>query len=381
MNAELPVHGGDHDAYDARYGAGDWLDFSANINPDGPPPAVLNALRHAVLDRSTLSAYPTGRERMLRGQLAALHATTPSHIVIANGAAALIEAYVRTYKPRRCLLPTPAFSEYARALTAQDCEILPFVLSAERGFAYDIDALLLQLARCAADFVIITNPHNPSGTRIDRRQMQHIISFCATHHVMLLIDEAFIDYCAEAGVSDALPEEATAFVVRSLTKFYGMPGLRVGYGIASSSAIGGQISACIPSWPITSFAIDAALATPDDPAYARLAVERNATRRSALAQALIALDCTVIPSHANFLMFSAHCDASRLAHELALTHRIMVRDCASYNIPGDTTYLRVAVRTEHENNRLINALACSLGQIRTRSGAVQRERRADGKLI
>lgn len=255
----------------------------------------MNALRASVADAGALLHYPNAYERALQGGLARRVGCEPAQIVIGNGAAALIEAFVRVVAPRRCLVPQPAFSEYGRALGAQGCETIAFPLAARDDFALDVDALTDALRRSRPDACIVTNPHNPSGALVAASAMRRLIATARDARVALLLDEAFVDYVPEVSVTtdmqsagDGRARGDAVFVLRSLTKFYAMPGLRVGYGVASA-AFGRAVASRVPSWSVSSLAAIAAMATLEDEPYERATRTRNASGRERLARDLSAL--------------------------------------------------------------------------------------------
>jgi threonine-phosphate decarboxylase len=358
-DVSIPEHGGDIGALIERYGNDPpWLDFSANINPLGPPASVRTALHQAIEDPTALVEYPTSRERLLRSALAKHHGLSAENIVIANGSAALIEAFIRTIAPRRCLLPQPAFSEYERALEAQPTEVLPFHLDPVRDFVIDPALLLQALQRQRPDVLILTNPHNPSGALMPLNIMREIVAQCRRLNIALLLDEAFIDYAPEASLlsdNDAMYLNDTIFVIRSLTKFYAMPGLRVGYGIATPS-FAAQLTSRIPSWPITSVAIDAAIVALQDHTYPEITRTENIRERTTLSAALTDLGFRVLPSSANFLLIETNSPSSALTALLAERFHIAVRDCSSYKIEQRGFYIRISVKSALDNVRLIDAL-------------------------
>jgi len=354
-----PVHGGDIEQLVARYGnVPPWVDFSANLNPLGPPDAAIAALHACADEPNALLEYPTRRERLLRAALAQQHCRTPSEIVIANGAAALIEAFVRATAPKRCLLPHPAFSEYARALQAEKATVLPFVLSPNKNFRIDASTLLQALQKQQPDACIITNPHNPSGALIAPEDVLSILECCQRLNIALLLDEAFIDYVPEASIlveQYAEKIKGRCCIIRSLTKFYGMAGLRVGYGVAATD-FAECLTMCIPSWPITAPAIDAVIAAIAETAYADTTRTKNAFERDRLTNKLEQIGIYVYPSVANFLLLRGQWNASSFAQTLAEQHHIAVRDCSSYGFEGSESHIRIAVRSHQENNRLIEAM-------------------------
>lgn len=351
------VHGGDILSAAQRYGGGasDYLDFSANINPLGPPQAVLQVLRERAADADALSRYPDQYYRELREALAR-HARVPREsIVVAGGGTALVDSVVRALRPASCLLAVPAFSEYQRVLNATQTPAIRFPLQAQTDFALNVQELQAALLEHRPRLCVLTNPHNPSGNLTDRDDLLALIAFASDIDTTVLIDEAFIDYVPEHSLTPVAPRCDNLIILRSLTKLYAMPAMRVGYGVASA-ALAATIAAQIPSWPITALAADAAVAALGDDAYEQRTREFNERERLRFAQALTALGMRVFPAHANFLLIETDDDASTVSTHLAERRRILVRDCSSYEGLQNGRYLRIAVRLPAENDRLIEAL-------------------------
>jgi threonine-phosphate decarboxylase len=298
--------------------------------------------------------YPTAHDRALRDALGEANGVDAERVVIANGASALIDVFVRTVAPQRALVPQPAFSEYARALAAAGCATIAFELDPDDDFRLDVARAIAALDRGRADAVIVTNPHNPSGACTPPEAIGALVAAAVARGVPVLVDEAFIDYVPEQ-TALAHAAHGNVFVLRSLTKFYAMPGLRVGYGIAPAP-FARELIARVPSWPVTSLAADAARSALGDHGYARTTRRVNATERAALAAALRDAGVRVFEGAANFVLFATTAPAPRLAERLAAEHRIVVRDCRSFPGLEDGRYVRVAVRTRGENERLVAAV-------------------------
>ena len=234
--ARIPtVHGGDVDRVARAHGvsADRLIDFSANINPVGPPRRALIRLAREATDRRVLTQYPDPDYVELRTMLATTLSVPANGVTIANGSVALIAAMVRAIAPRACVLATPAFAEYPRALRASGCQVRLFPLAAARGFALESDALLKTLKKYRPAVCVLTNPHNPSGALTARSDMLRVLDGARRTKTLMVIDEAFIDYApAETVVAEAVRSEYLV-VLRSVTKFYGMPALRVGYAVSS----------------------------------------------------------------------------------------------------------------------------------------------------
>ena len=206
MNAALaePVHGGDLAAVGRRYGVdpAELLDFSANLNPLGPPPALLRELIAAAHDVADLGRYPDPDARDLRSALARGLDIEPDAIVVANGAAALLGIALVALDVRRCIVPTPAFSEDRHAVALAGAAWSGIALDRARAFALD-PAPVLAALRAGGPGVatLITNPHNPSGALASRETVLQLAGDARALGAATIVDEAFIDYVPEASVT------------------------------------------------------------------------------------------------------------------------------------------------------------------------------------
>lgn len=352
----LPPHGGNLDAAARRYGVdrAALIDFSANINPRGLPPEVTEAI--AGLDRAAFCEYPDPTALPLREAIAQRHGIDRDGVVVANGAAALLDAVLRPYRGRSGVVPVPAFSEYARAFAAAEVAYVAHPLT-ER-FGIDEAAMFASVDAHAAGVLLINNPHNPSGALVERAQMLRLLDACRERDVTLIIDEAFIDYAPEHTCLPDVCDDRRLIIVRSLTKFYGMPGVRVGYALAHPH-IAAHLRSLVPSWPVGALEIAAARAALGARAYETLSLTEARSARDELARALLAVGIAVFPSVANFLLLELPVPASEmdgLLRALVVEHGIVVRDARTYQGLGDRAIIRVAVRTPGENARLVGAL-------------------------
>jgi len=357
-----PLHGGQLRQIAERFGvpASELLDFSANINPSGPPPAVLPALRASLDDPATLIEYPDLEQTDLKRSLARYAGTKEENVLVANGFVPLLEATLRALNIRSCLLPVPAFVEYRKTLERAGVKIVPHILRADACFHYNPATMDAQ----RAEAVLIANPQNPSGVSHDSASMCDLIGIAAKKSMYVLLDEAFIDYAPENSLTTMIHQFPNLIVFRSVTKFHAMPGLRVAYALAGP-ALSAAISEKLPPWPVTTLASLAAIAALDDHAYAVRSRSENLTRRAALEADLKSLGLTIYPSAANFLLFQlpSGIDPDVFWQYLIVEQRIVLRSCANYEaLPAG--HFRVAVRTKTENTRLATALAKTLVHLR-----------------
>jgi threonine-phosphate decarboxylase len=355
-----PVHGGDLADIGRRHGIDPrtLLDFSANLNQLGPPPALLRELAAAASDIADLGRYPDSDYATLRGALARHLDVAPEAIVVGNGAAALLGTAISALGVRRCVVPTPAFSEDRHAIANAGACFHPVALDPARAYAVESDSIRSALDTAGADACLITNPHNQSGSLIARETVLHIVHTARTRGAYTIVDEAFIDYAPEASVTRDAATTQALVTIRSLTKFYAVPALRVGYAVCEP-ALARRLAAALPSWPVTTLAARAVAAALDDADYASRTRAVNALERERLLSGLLALGLTAQPSSANYLLIALPPGAPRapeIVRSLIIDARIVVRDCSSFEGLETGKHIRVAVRSSVENARLIAAL-------------------------
>jgi threonine-phosphate decarboxylase len=328
-------------------------DFSASINPLGPAPGVREALS-ASFDR--IVHYPDREAAELRRALAGFHGIDVSLIAVSNGSTELIYLLPRIVEGRRGLIVAPAFSEYARSLEKSGWTAEYFTLSPADGFDFSLESLAARLEE-GFDLLFLCNPANPTGALLPLAVVEKIHSLCRNAGTFLVIDEAFMDFCEAESAKRLICAAGGGVVLRSMTKFYAIPGLRLGYAMGPAEVIG-RFSSCLEPWSVNTPAQVAGVASLADPAYHALTIRHNAEERGFLARGLSSLPGPVpYPSAANYLLVELRngLSASQLRDEL-LRKRILIRDCS--NFTGlDGRFFRVAVHGRDDNRRLLAALA------------------------
>jgi threonine-phosphate decarboxylase len=359
-----PAHGGDLDSIAKRYGveASSLLDFSSNVDPYGPPSRVKAVLYEtARYNPELLARYPEPTSAALRDALGKRHGVDSANVVVANGSAAIFDAVARAIAPKATVVPVPAFSEYRRAVESAGSEYVAHPLDAQ--FDFDDGELLRQVEQMDSKMLILTNPHNPSGKVFERERLLALIRACAAVDTFVVIDEAFVDYVEDRSLVADVPENA--IVVRSLTKFFGIAGIRVGYAVATAQ-LAKSIASRLPSWPIGALDQAAALAILNfQQGYASRTINRNRTERRRFVKGLVPAGITVFPSEANFFLLELPCRPEEMDEWLARLVRdygIVVRDCRTYEGLENRSTIRVAVRKQDENTRLFDALCALAGE-------------------
>ena len=328
------------------------LDFSASINPLGMSPAVRKALVSSV---DSLIHYPDTSHSDLKLALAKFHDLPPAHFTIANGSTELIYNIPAMMPGKKALIISPSFSEYVRALHQHQWEVQHFVLTPENGFAIDMDKLELALGD-GVDLLFICNPGNPNGTLYPQRVLEEIYTLCRSSGTFMVLDEAFMDFCEESSAKRMFIQNDNTVVLRSMTKFFGIPGLRLGYAISNAS-LAGQLAAMGGPWSVNTLALAAGAAALQDTHHNKESLEYVQRERRTLLEGLEQFpQLKVYPSNANYLLVEIKGGmTSRELKEQLLSQWILIRDCASF-VGLSEYFFRIAVRTSHENERLLGCL-------------------------
>lgn len=334
------------------------LDFSANINPLGPPEQVKSLIRDNL---EVIERYPDVEYRHLHRALAAANQCQYEQVIAGNGETELIYGLVRALAPDSAMLLVPGFAEYRRALRLQDCRIIEYALNAQQGFQVDRE-LLAAVRLHRPDCLFIAAPNNPTGLMPDAGLLIELAGLCEALHIALIVDEAFIDFLPQGSpLVTRLANCRYLYLLRSLTKFFAIPGLRLGYLLSGNKETIHHLKSIREPWSVNAFSalVGQYLLSSDD--YIQRSRAFISRQRDALWQALTGFSSLMVwKSQANFLFFKSHCDTLDLKESL-LQHHILIRQCGNY--PGlDGRYYRIAVRSAAENKRLMDALTSILSR-------------------
>jgi threonine-phosphate decarboxylase len=353
----MHAHGGNiyHAARECGCQPQDILDFSASINPLGPSLRAIRVLRQGLW---AVRHYPDPDAHDLRRALAKHFGIDPSCFLIGNGSSELIYLLPAALSLKRALIVGPAFSEYARAMTqwGGQCSYV----QAERKDQYrpHIQKIIDGLGdhRAAVDAVFLCNPNSPTAQILSRHELLQVVQCAAKHGRWMVLDETFIEFCEEESLSQDIAHYSRLLVLRSFTKFYGLPGLRIGYLVSHPHVIQ-QLQGHQPPWSVNALAQTAALAALKDRGHRRKSLAFMKEERERFSQALTALPGVhVFSSAANFLLLELPqtLPVSTVMETLRQS-RILVRDCS--DVPGINGWtIRVSINTTRDNNALVGAL-------------------------
>jgi threonine-phosphate decarboxylase len=352
LSAQTPPHGGDvyHLARTLGIALRDLLDFSANINPLGYPPGIARVVQETLPE---IVHYPDRRCLGLRQDLAVYHGLDPERILVGNGSTELIYLAARALKPRKALIVAPAFSEYEHALNAAQVPVEFHVTTEDKNFTLDGP-----LEQKGADLVFLAHPASPSGALLAPGLLLEAAAALDAAGAYLLLDEAFADFVEEASFKSQLARFPRALILRSFTKFFGIPGMRLGYLLGDQDLIK-QLAALQEPWSVNTIAQAMGRHCLTDAAYMTKTRGLINGEKEYLASGLAALPgLKVFSSAVNYLLVKLT-RPGRTAAELRqamLAHHVVIRDASNFR-GLDARFFRLAVRSRPENERLLQALA------------------------
>ena len=346
------IHGGNVREAAKRFDLSerDIIDFSSNVNPLGPSRDALRAVKRSL---GRLDRYPDPEATEMKRAVARFYGIKSGHILCGAGSNGLIHLIPRVFRPRRVLIPAPTFTEYAAAVEDAGGEAVLLPLSEHRGFR--IDPVEISPALKGMDMVFLCNPNNPTGGIVSRSEMLEIADHARTEGALLVVDEAFMDFDERESVLKEIINLPNVVCLRAFTKFYGLPGLRIGYAAAAEELISALRQGQEP-WSVSIPAEEAAIAALQDWSHIRRTRDLITREREWIMDELRLLPgVEVFPAAANFIFLKITSNDPCLLVSRLGERGLLVRDCSSF--PGlDDRFLRIAVRTRRENKRLIKAL-------------------------
>jgi threonine-phosphate decarboxylase len=343
------------------------------MNPFGPPESIGELLQARWRE---VAAYPDPAVRELRAKLAAHYDIPAESILVGNGAAELIDLLARVLRPAVTALAQPAFVEYEQAVRHAGGAIEPLPLLAADGFVLRREPLEAALPK--SDLVFLGQPNNPSGALVP----PELLELAAASGKPLALDEAFLDFAPDESRLTWMRRAAhdrQLFVVRSMTKFYAIPGVRLGFLVAHPDRIRELQRLQVP-WSVNAFAQWVGCAVLGEREYAERTRQWLQAERPWFAARLAALGLGVVPgAAANFLLISLPPALAGRVRELQRrlgARGILIRDASRF-AGLDGSWLRLAVKLRGDNERLLAALAETLQVMRSS----EREEGDDGRSV
>lgn len=329
------------------------LDFSASINPLGPSPRVLEALQ--ALTAGEVARYPDDGSPALRAELAGRAEVGVEQIMVANGSIELLWLLALAYLAPgdSVLVIGPTFGEYARAAQVVGATVVEWRAEASAGFVLDLAALMAQIERQRPRLVFLCNPNNPTGVCLDRTAIAGLLE--TLDGALLVVDEAYAPFADGSPALTDLLSDGRLVLLRSLTKTYGLAGLRLGYVLGAPGVIE-ALDRVRPPWTVNAAALACGLAALRDPDHLRLALVEVGRSRAYLTEALTDLGLRVYPPTTNFVLVDV--GDGRAFRDRLLPRGFCVRDGASFGLPR---CVRIGVRAYQDCAQLLATVREVLG--------------------
>ena len=362
------------------------LDYSSNINPYGIPESLKKRITENL---EILERYPDPDYIELRQKLAHLNKVDISNIILGNGATEIIFLFMKVINPKKILIAAPTFGEYERAIKATErledssilgnsnkkkydeksfgekkIEIEHFELKENDDFKLNIDNLKNELAK-KYDLLIICNPNNPTGKFLKLDETEEILKECNKYNTKLFIDEAFIDFLKdgmEESIINAKENKQNLFVTRAFTKFFAMPGLRLGYGIYFDKKLEKRISEKKEPWSVNNIAEMAGLTVLDNTEYIektlkwiteeKIYVYEKLNEINGIRPYKTEVNFITVKIEDNFILKGLNV---KILREKMLEQGILIRDASNFKFL-DEKFFRLAIKDRASNERVIEVM-------------------------
>lgn len=374
------MHGGNLLEAMERYGKNSFIDLSANINPFGPPEGVWEAMTKAL---PKIVHYPDQEYRRLRKGLAQNFDLPVDWILLGNGAGELLFSILQALRPKNVLIPVPGFSEYERAARACGAEITTLPLGVDGWnnpsfkLGYELEAGVKSKEATSktqneklisfwkgkfreSDLLFLNSPHNPTGSSLERNQFELLLSLAQEMGTWIILDESFVDFLEDEhrwSGREYLREYPNLIVLYSMTKFYALPGLRLGAVFATPKVLN-QIKEYRDPWAVNILAEEAGIVAIEDQEYPdrvrRLLRESKEYFFHSFEQAKLT-NFQLVPTSVNFALIKILKGRSKDIVEGLGNQGVLVRDCGSFQgLEGE--FIRVAIKDIPSMQALINGI-------------------------
>jgi threonine-phosphate decarboxylase len=355
-----PKHGGD------VWGYRDIKDYSSNVNPLGAPPKLNEYIMEAAAD---LTNYPDDSCADLKAAISERYGIPADSIVVGAGSAEIIRLFPEVFvRPGDAVvMPRPTFSEYGFACRLMGARMVDVPLDEERSFRIDTGRLISAVGP-GTKAVYLCNPNNPTGLMIGRGEVMELVEEAARRDAMVFLDETLLELSErdrEVSCVDEVGSHDNLFIIRSFTKSFAMPGLRIGYGFGSREVVR-YLDAGRLSWNLGTIEQRvAARLMRDERGHVRRAVDMLVREKERMHTQVSGILPYPIPKPDSYFFF---CPVHRLGitssqfRSLMLERDVLVRDCSSFGPPCER-YSRFCVKTPDKNDEFLEALRGTVDQL------------------
>ncbi len=346
----MDLHGGNIYRF-KREGKEKLLDYSSNINPFG----ISERVKEIILRNfEEIERYPDIDYVELREAIAQYNDCDKDNVVVGNGATEVLFLYMKSIEGKKVLIIAPTFSEYERAAEIAGKEVV--FIEYGRGFELDEERLLEKSVEC--DIVVICNPNNPTGKFHDLEKIERVANYLEKKDKKLFIDEAFIEFITDWKKKTASNlRRKNIFVLRALTKFFGMPGVRLGYGLSYDDKLLEKMHSIREPWSINAIAEIAGKTIIFDKSYINKTKEWIESEREWFYRELLKIEkITPIETKINFILIELRKHNAKEIQERMIEKGILIRDASNFKFLTDN-YIRLAIKDRENNIKVLKSLA------------------------
>ena len=335
--------------------AAEIVDFCFIANPYYPTPEMLAALAESL--PALIKSYPSSNPATAQRALAEVLGVDPDDLIVGNGATGLI-ALINEALVDRIGVPVPTFGEYIEKLRDPAAAVL-YALRADREFQLDLGEYLAWARGRHLRSLLVINPGNPTGQLHSLDEMVGFLE-AARDLDLVIVDESFIDFAGDP-IPTLLPlaeRFPNLLIVRSMSKHYGVPGLRLGFCYSRNREMLDRLRRLVPTWHLNSLAEYFLTLLPSNEAAYRQSLARVTADVGRLRDELSAIPgLSVYPTGSNFVLFriEGNMTAARLQERLLVDRLMYVRDCSN-KVGLDDRHVRVASQGREADERLVDAL-------------------------
>lgn len=352
------VHGADINSAAELYGleSDKIIDFSSNINPF----IVYSMDKIVAAGVGSLQKYPDIKYRRLRKNIADYLGVDDSYIIPGNGATEIIYLLMRNLSGRLAII-NPTFSEYRKGAEIAGLSVVDFVMDWKKDFKLDLDEIYRR--KDEFDSIFICNPNNPDGSV---REIKKLLEFAEKEGKLLIVDETFIEFAdseKDRSLVNMVEKSKNLFIIRAVTKFFGIPGIRLGYGISSNRELLQKMYDEKEPWTINSFADSASDFIFKEEEYIRKSKEYFSKERVCMINEINKIDgIKAFNSDANFILVRfENRNVLDVKENLLKRAGLLIRDASNF-IGLDSSFARVAIKNHEQNTVLVDAIRSVLGE-------------------
>lgn len=352
------VHGADINSAAELYGleADKIIDFSSNINP-----FIVDSMDKIVAAGvGSLQKYPDIKYRRLRKNISDYLGVDDSQVIPGNGATEIIYLLMRNLRGRLAII-NPTFSEYRKGAELAGLSVVDFVMDWKKDFKLDLDEIYRR--KDEFDSIFICNPNNPDGSV---REIKKLLEFAEKEGKLLIVDETFIEFAdseKDRSLVNMVEKSKNLFIIRAVTKFFGIPGIRLGYGISSNRELLQKMYDEKEPWTINSFADSASDFIFKEEEYIRKSKEYFSKERVCMINEINKIDgIKAFNSDANFILVRfENKNVLDVKENLLKRAGLLIRDASNF-IGLDSSFARVAIKNHEQNIVLVDAIRSVLGE-------------------